>query len=116
MTDKDLDILYNQIGQNIKELRLKKGYSQEEFADMLDLTRASIANIEGGRQRPYVHLLYDICKITEVDLIELLPPVVKGEETLLPKWRKKIEETAKGNTQIEKKLSDFLETISKEKK
>lgn len=39
-----------QIGQRIKELRCRKGLSQEELARQVDLTRTAITKIESGSQ------------------------------------------------------------------
>ena len=116
MIDQEIKSLYYSIGLKIKEIRQKKGLNQEAFAQMLDLTRASIANIEKGRQRVTIHLLYDICKFTETNIIDILPELQKDEE-LLPKWRKMIEKAPSGDIIRDKKLEDFLiELSSKEQK
>lgn len=38
------------LGERIKELRWGKGWSQEMLSEQVTLSRASIANIEAGRQ------------------------------------------------------------------
>jgi transcriptional regulator with XRE-family HTH domain len=114
MTEQVLKSLYINIGLKIKEARLNRGLNQEAFAQMLKLTRASVVNIEKGRQRVSIHLLYEICKITDVDILEILPILQKGNE-LSPKWKKKIENSAEGDIIREPKLSNFLiEITSKE--
>ncbi len=111
MTEQEKRTLYSSIGLKIKEIRQVKGMSQEIFANLLNLTRASIANIEQGRQRVTIHLIYDICKITEVNITDLLP-VIQNEEELLPMWKKRIEIVAKGDIIQTQKLTDFLKEIS----
>lgn len=55
-------ILYMALGMEIEETRKAQGLSQEELGDRVGLSRASISNIEGGRQQIYVHHLHDIAR------------------------------------------------------
>ncbi len=64
---------YQEIGNNIRNERLKKGVTQEILAERLDLTRASIVNLEKGRHKPAIHQLLIIANILAVDYISLLP-------------------------------------------
>lgn len=116
MTEQEQKSLYYQVGLRIREVRQNKGLNQEAFAQMLKLTRASVVNIEKGRQRPSIHLLYDICKITNVEIKELIPELSQKQE-LSSKWKKKIENSSEGDIIRDPKLSNFLIEISiKEKK
>lgn len=116
MTEQEQKSLYTAIGLKIKEFRQNRGFNQEAFAQLLNLTRASIVNIEQGRQRVTIHLIYDICKITNTNITDILPELQKEEE-LLPMWKKRIENAAEGDIIREKKLTDFLiEFTSKEQK
>lgn len=116
MTEQEQKSLYSAIGLKIKEFRQKRELNQEAFAQLLNLTRASIVNIEQGRQRVTIHMIYDICKITNVNFTDILPELQKDEE-LLPMWKKRIENAAEGDIIREKKLTDFLiEFTSKEQK
>ncbi|MGJ8592204.1 MAG: helix-turn-helix domain-containing protein [Aquaticitalea sp.] len=65
--------LYKMIGSRIKEARFKLGYSQEILAEKLDISRASISNIEIGRQQPPLHVLYAISGVLKFDVQLLLP-------------------------------------------
>jgi transcriptional regulator with XRE-family HTH domain len=69
----DLEI-YRLIGSRIaarrKHLRLK----QVEVAEHIGLTRASLANIEKGRQRIMLHQVYKIAEVLKVDSILDLAP------------------------------------------
>lgn len=40
-------------GERFRAARLNAGMTQTELADALDLSRSSVANIEGGRQGVY---------------------------------------------------------------
>jgi transcriptional regulator with XRE-family HTH domain len=44
-------------GQMVKELRLRRGMTQEELATLICLSRVSITNIESGRTALLVHNL-----------------------------------------------------------
>lgn len=113
MIEQEQKSLYIAIGLKIKELRLRKGLNQEQFAKLLNLTRASIVNIEQGRQRVSVHLLYDICKITNAIISDILPELPENE--LSPVWKKKIENAPLGDKIRDQKLTDFLIKITSEK-
>src|SRR5260370_17414135 len=70
----DLEI-YRLIGSRIaarrKELRLK----QVEVAAQIGLTRASLANIEKGRQKIMMHQLYRIAEALRIEsILDLVPP------------------------------------------
>lgn len=69
----DLDKFYIGIGENIKNYRFKLGYSQDDLAKFLDLTRTSIVNIEKGRQRPPIHTLVELSSFLKVSVDDLLP-------------------------------------------
>ena len=67
-----MDDFYEKIGSKIRNLRLKADISQEELGDHLDLTRGSIAKIESGKQRIYVHTLYEIAQACNGTVSQLL--------------------------------------------
>ena len=48
--------------ERIKEIRIKKGYSQEYLAQHSGMSRAQYASIEQGRKRLYAHELASISK------------------------------------------------------
>jgi transcriptional regulator with XRE-family HTH domain len=37
------------MGQNIKEIREKRGYSQDELAEIMEVNRSTISKIENGK-------------------------------------------------------------------
>src|ERR1700693_1392747 len=70
----DLEI-YRLIGSRIaarrKDLRLK----QVEVAAHIGLTRASLANIEKGRQKIMLHQIYRIAEALRIEsILDLVPP------------------------------------------
>jgi putative transcriptional regulator len=46
----------------LKMARVEKGYSQEQLADELGLTRQTIGLIEAGKYNPTIRLCTAICK------------------------------------------------------
>ncbi|MGN0031993.1 MAG: helix-turn-helix domain-containing protein [Candidatus Gastranaerophilaceae bacterium] len=69
--DKRLKIL----GLNIKFARIKKGLSQEQLAEKVDLSRTAISFIETARQNPTILKVIDIAKVLNVDINDLVRDV-----------------------------------------
>lgn len=66
---------YREMGRKVHGFRTAKGLTQEEVGLRLDppVTRASIANLENGRQRVLLHTAVQIAKILECALDALVP-------------------------------------------
>jgi transcriptional regulator with XRE-family HTH domain len=71
--------LYSEIGAAIREARDEAGITQKELADRAGMSRASIANIEAGRQQFPLHVLYRIARALDVDATRLLPAASQDE-------------------------------------
>lgn len=65
--------LYRVLGQKIRELRKENHYKQADLAEKVGLERTSITNIETGRQKVTVFILYKICSTFHIDINVLLP-------------------------------------------
>lgn len=116
MTKDEQKILYSNLGVNIKEARVQRGFKQDTFADMLKLSRASIVNIEKGRQRPTLHLLYEISSITNTDLFDLLPKL-SFDDKLNSTWKDEIQKTSTSiDSKSEEYLSNFLIEVTQKNK
>ena len=80
--------IYREIGARIRSRRKEFRLTQETFASRLGLSRASLANIETGRQSILVHRLYPIAQILDLNVADLLPPLptrsTRGDATDLP--------------------------------
>ena len=109
MTEKEIDFFYREVGQNIKIARRNRSLSQTDFAKLLNLSRASIANIEMGRQKPSLHLISIISTETNVSIENLLP-ILKNEQQDLSILEDKISEY-RGKPETKQKLSDFVSKI-----
>ena len=69
----DTPLLYKRLGAIIKERRSQLGLTQEQLSRQLKISRASLANIETGRQRVPVHRLYHIADKLDIKVARLLP-------------------------------------------
>lgn len=72
-SDEAISRLYAEIGESIRKGRVKSNLTQIELANIVELTRSSIANIEAGRQRPPVHIIFMIAQAFNVSAHELIP-------------------------------------------
>jgi DNA-binding XRE family transcriptional regulator len=72
---------YLRIGENIKRSRETANLRQEEFAIMLGLSRASIVNIEKGRQSPSLYLIVKATHILKVSIEDLVGEVYNKNMT-----------------------------------
>ena len=72
--------LYRRLGTIIKERRRQLGFTQKHLSDQLGISRASLANVETGRQRVLVHQLYHFAEKLDVNVTALLPNPDESEE------------------------------------
>lgn len=66
-------LLYRRIGNNVRQRRIKSGVTQGQLAKEVGVLRTSITNIEAGRQKVPLHLLYKICAALEIEAVDILP-------------------------------------------
>ncbi|WP_369361784.1 helix-turn-helix domain-containing protein [Priestia megaterium] len=67
------EILYSEIGNLIKKNRLLRKLTQEDLGNRVGLTRASITNIERGKQKISIHTLYLIADVLNISPQSLMP-------------------------------------------
>lgn len=74
---KNVEPFYEEVGRRIQKRRSAQGMSQEALGRKLvpPVTRASIANIEGGQQRVLAHTLVQFAEALDLELTELIPPL-----------------------------------------
>lgn len=69
--------LYTEIGRRIAIARRQRStrlVSQEDLAKGIGLSRTSVVNIERGRHRIQIHVVYAIARVLDVEVSDLLPP------------------------------------------
>ncbi len=69
-------LLYESVGNEIRKLRKAKGYNQSDLAKKIGLERTSITNIEIGKQKATIFVIYKICELFDISIEHLLPNVV----------------------------------------
>ncbi|MFK5915548.1 MAG: helix-turn-helix domain-containing protein [Woeseiaceae bacterium] len=69
----DEDFFYTSFGRIICSKRKFAGYTQGELAKELGVSRTTIANIEGGRQKTPLHMIYILGPLLGVQVHDLLP-------------------------------------------
>lgn len=72
------------LGENIKNVRIKKGMTQEELATALNTTKATISRYELDRRKPDIEQLQSIAAVLGVHEIALLPD--QDHESLALAW------------------------------
>lgn len=87
--------------------------SQDLLAQHLGISRASMVNIEAGRQRAPLHLLWQIAEVLHCKLTELIPTpdevAVRSSQSLLDRdVIDQIEEVANGDPATIKFLTGFI--------
>ncbi len=65
----------NQLAQRIRAFRKLKGFTQQELADMLDVSIAVLGGIERGARKADAKLLQQISEVLNIEVNELMPPV-----------------------------------------
>ena len=63
------------LSERIHQFRRKCGLSQEQLAELVDLSRTAISFIETARQNPTILKVIDIAKVLDVDIKELIKDV-----------------------------------------
>ena len=114
MTESEQSVFYKNLGDRIRTARQKAELKQEAFAVQLGLSRVSIVNIEKGRQRPAIHLLWNIARILNIEVEDLISNLTTSPSSKI-EWRKIITEQISDDAQAQEKIFGFLEEIQSSK-
>lgn len=71
--------VYKTIGTIIRGWRRRLEWPQQHLAARLGISRATLANIETGRQRVLVHQLYAFAEALQLKPSDLLPLAIGGQ-------------------------------------
>lgn len=66
---------YRELGSKVRGRRIKLGLSQAALAGGLNLSRASISNVEAGRQRLLTHQVVELSRLLDMPPADLIGPV-----------------------------------------
>lgn len=93
-----MEIDFKLIGERIKEIRKRKGYSQERLSEEMDVTVAYISRVERGKAEINLKRLTQISWILGTPLEELITGIMPNSKHYL-----------------DKELNEILKTCSPEK-
>lgn len=66
--------LYRRLGRAVAERRQELDLTQSDVAEKLGLSRASLANLENGRQRILLHQLFALVNVLKLkSILDLVP-------------------------------------------
>jgi len=91
------------MGMRIKEARIKKGLTQEQLGNLINVTKVSICCYEKGNRTPNLDTLLDLAKVLDLTLDEMI-----GRDYLVIK-----EATEDYNAYISKEELMFLNELRK---
>ena len=94
MTDKRI-----LLGKKIKEIRTKRGFTQEYFSELINIDTSTLSNIENGKGYPSMQTLFNIIECFCID-----PKYIFDFEYL------------KDDIFLEKEMMEKIKTLSHEKK
>ena len=113
----DIDSLYLVIGQKIRSRRKERDVSQLNLAKKLKISRTSVVNIEAGRQKAPIHVLWQLAETLETEIHMLIPKQSEldsssNQAILDADTVRDINEAAAGDPQTKRRLAEF---VSREK-
>jgi transcriptional regulator with XRE-family HTH domain len=62
------------VGRNVRRIRLEKGLTQEQFAEVSGFSQQYISGLESGKRNPTVVTLHELAQALGVTPIELIQP------------------------------------------
>lgn len=68
----DMEPIYLTLGQRVIDERMRAGWTQADLACQVRLGRASIANVETGRQRLMLHQVELLAQVFDVSISDMI--------------------------------------------
>ena len=103
------------IGLFLKELRNQKGITQEELAQVLNVSNRSISRWENGNTMPDFDLLIELARYYDISIDEIIDAKRKDDETMDKQTEKTLYKVAEYTNQEKEKIANkirFFATIS----
>ena len=102
-----------ELGEKVKRLRKEQGYTQEQFAEMIDISSRNVSNIEQGISFPKPETLEKIVKSFEITTEKLFTSDhIKSKEELLDSINQYVNKMSNNKKTLEivyKILRDLIE-------
>lgn len=100
------------IGQRIRMMRNRAGYSQESFAKICGLDRTYIASVELGKRNISIENLNKIASALNLTLSELCDVSVPANRTILLKINGQVF-IVESKTELTPEIKDYIEALCK---
>lgn len=71
-----------ELGNAIRAARMKRGYTQDQLSEALDITPGHLQQMEGGRRNPSVPLLFQMMELLDFSVDALVFPERREEDVL----------------------------------
>jgi len=65
------------VGKNVRQARLKKGLTQEKFAEKSGFSQQYLSSLENGRRNPSIVTIFELAQALGVSHIDLVKPPSK---------------------------------------
>jgi transcriptional regulator with XRE-family HTH domain len=101
----DREDLGSRLARNVRELRLARGFTQEQMAKLAGLPRATWSNLESGSGNPTLTVLHAVCSAFQVSLEEIVAEA-RASARLYPKGTLPLR--TRGEVQVRSLLPDKL--------
>ena len=116
MTPND-KLFYQKLGQRIAQFRKAQGLTQQQLAEILEISQQTMAHYEVGRLRIAVVLLPALTKALGISVEELLeesPKTAKGKRGPASTLERQIEQISQLPRAKQKFVMEMLETVIKQ--
>lgn len=91
-----------QLGEKIKHFRKKKGFTIKQLSELTNLSSGFISNIERNLNSPSVSNLQQICKVLDINIVDLIQPSDDTQSMIVRREnRKNVFKTTDDNVNIE---------------
>lgn len=113
-----IEAFYRELGRVVRQRRIKLEWSQERLGGALatPMTRASIANIESGKQRVLAHTLVELAVALRVDVSDFLPATAATMAVAQPASALKAELERKLPLSVARVVARTAAHVAKERK
>ena len=102
------------VGNKIKELRIKKNFSQVQLAEAIGSAQALITAYENNKRIPRLDTLQRIAAALDVSMLALLPSeITAGSVKLSPEDEKLLALVEELNPEGKKKVQEYAEDLTK---
>lgn len=107
----DENLIYETVGKKIRALRENAKITQDTLAQILGVSRASVANYESGKQAIYLSDIFKIADYLNVRIQDILPSIEEIKAKSSPV--KALEKDKSLEKEDKKEIKDFINKITK---